>query len=967
MSDIHQVIDKIRAFLNSEVGTLRDDLKQLAEDYAKACTEANERLKKCERLLQQGLRTEALHAAEAKPGLLELVAALQFPERAEWVETVLSHDLTAPPVLFLDSAAALNEAYAQHDPLADLLRRHHLLVLSRAPLSERIAILAQIAERDPDTPHWEDDLRSYQKVRLRQIAEEVTPAANRRDIAVLNGLVQELDAPHWLESPPSNLVQGVKATAAKVRRAEARAALATLADQLNDAFAEFDVEIGRLLRARWGEHSEDAQLTRDDPLYQKAEPALSWLAGQDRQEHEAEEYQRAVLALEAALDEEADRPTLEQLVAAIHRFEMAMPEALQRRLEARFETLDREARRRKQIILGACATGAVMLLVAILGVMRSGARQRHIAETVAAADRFVQQGDPDGARDFVRDAEAAHPGIAGATEIGEVKARIGGERRRVDQLQGLLKEARDALSSATEPASLGDARRLARTDDEKARVSRLANERAKHWRAILADHDRELQPRVTALDTQVTEVESRLRQVEPLARLTAAFELARKDYAPLIRDTREASEQLREKVAEFGKRLDRAEQGIQRQTRMEAGEASMTRAICFDGRTPVRDASAYATAVQQFLDQSPDSPRAPQLRESLKERAAWESALAWNELLRTWRNDHRDLDSPKGARAVSDDVKKYLDTYKSSPDGATARRLRQCAEATLARPSALQELTRVFRAPLMNLSMIRTQANERYYTKSEPLIDLMSTRSQQFEYIHSFDLNDLRSGIKQGLDIKAIGPAPQKAIARDALKILDASANSWEADLVAILERIRKDREVDALLQADLLKRVAEAAGKGSVPLSEALEKMLVDLKAVNTLVPWMDPRDTKAHEARLNAARMIARLSDFQAILKQGPRNSRCLELALASDLQPVGWIARDPNGWICRIGQGRPETSSESELWMVEPDSNGSLTWQRIGVLSGGRASLSVAEPNRHLSEGRPIFAGKRSTEGT
>jgi hypothetical protein len=967
MSEIHQVIDKIREFMNSEDGTIRGEHQQLAEDYAKACTEANQRLKQCERLLQQGLRTEALHAAEAKPLLLDLVAALQFPERAEWVETVQSHDLMAPPVLFLDSAAALNEAYAQQDPLADLLRRHHLLVLSRAPLSERIAILAQIAARDPDTPHWEDDLRSYQKVRLRQIVEEATPAAHHRDLAALNGLVHELEATNWLEPPPSSLLQGVKATAVKVRRANARAALAPLADQLNDAFAEFDVEIGRLLRARWGEHSEDAQLTRDDPLCQKAEPALSWLAGQDRQERDAEEYHRALLELEAALDEDADRPTLEQLVTAIHRFEMPFPETLHKRLVARFETLDREVRRRKRIIVGACATGLVMLLVAMLGVARSGARQRHIAETVAAADRFVQQGEPDAARDFVRDAEAAHPDIAGATQIGELKARIGGERRRVDQFQGMLKEARDAPPGATEPAGLGDARRLARTEDEKARVSRLADERAKHWRAILADHDRELQPRVTSLDTQVTELESRLHQVEPLARLTATFELARKDHAPLIRDTRDASEQLREKVAEFGKRLDRAEQGIQRQARMEAGEAAMTKAICFDGRTPVRDASAYAAAVQRFLEQSPDSPRVPQLREGLKERAAWEAALAWNELLRTWRNDHRDLDSPKAARVVADDVKKYLDTYKSSPDAATARRLRQCAEAALARSAERQELARVFHAPLMNLAMIRTQSNERFYSKSEPMIDLMSVRSQQFEYIYSFDLNNLRSGIRQGLDIKAIGPSPQKAIARDALKVLDANANSWEADMVAILERIRKDREVDSLLQADLLKRVGEAAGKGSVPLREALEKVLGDLKAVDSLIPWMDPRDTKAREARLNAARLIARLSDFRALLRQDPRNSRFLELALASDLQPVGWIARDPNGWTCRIGQGRPETSSESELWMVEPDSNGSLTWQRIGVLSGGRASLSVAEPNRQLIEGRPIFAGKHPAEGT
>ncbi len=89
MPDLHQIVDQIRAFLQSSDQTRSDSLQGLASAYAEACGEVNQRLGRCQRLLQQGLRSEAIQLADAEPMLLHATAALEFPERAAWVDRVL--------------------------------------------------------------------------------------------------------------------------------------------------------------------------------------------------------------------------------------------------------------------------------------------------------------------------------------------------------------------------------------------------------------------------------------------------------------------------------------------------------------------------------------------------------------------------------------------------------------------------------------------------------------------------------------------------------------------------------------------------------------------------------------------------------------------------------------------------------------------------------------------------------------
>jgi hypothetical protein len=102
MADHHQTVDQIRAFVQSNDQTRNSFLDSLASTYAEACIEFNQRMGRCHRLLQQGLRSEAIQLAESEPNLLDSLSALDFPERADWDELVQIYELAAAPKLSID-------------------------------------------------------------------------------------------------------------------------------------------------------------------------------------------------------------------------------------------------------------------------------------------------------------------------------------------------------------------------------------------------------------------------------------------------------------------------------------------------------------------------------------------------------------------------------------------------------------------------------------------------------------------------------------------------------------------------------------------------------------------------------------------------------------------------------------------------------------------------------------------------
>ena len=337
MADYHQIVDEIREFLQASDQTRNERLEVLASAYAEACIEANQRLGRCLRLLQQGLRSEAIQLAESEPRLLDAIAALDFPERAQWDELVEIYELAPAPRLLVEAGGVLNEAYAQEEPLQDLLNNHRRLAMQRAPLRTRIAVMRALAALDPSNPIWGEDLRTIEKARFRQIPVEAGEAVRLHDGPHIKRLLAEVQESAWIEPPSKGLVQGLIKADAQLRTEQAQAALAEIEARFHEALTARDPICGQAARQEWIALTASGPLAPSDPVWERIGPALSWLEDEDRRAAAALAYEECLEALTQALDEPEPVPAaeLEHLGQEVLKYGRGMPDKLQRRYTSR--------------------------------------------------------------------------------------------------------------------------------------------------------------------------------------------------------------------------------------------------------------------------------------------------------------------------------------------------------------------------------------------------------------------------------------------------------------------------------------------------------------------------------------------------------------------------------------------------------------------------------------------------------
>ena len=159
--DPAQIIDSILSILSSERDPEQHAVEQLNRQLTEALTPVNARLRRCDKLLHDGQRSQAIELCEVEPQLLDVVALLDFPERSVWDDYVEQFHLTPAPKLLVDVAAELNEAYTAQMSLQGVLDQFRLHSLARSPLSVRTLTLRQLVDRDPNNLLWQQDLQAY--------------------------------------------------------------------------------------------------------------------------------------------------------------------------------------------------------------------------------------------------------------------------------------------------------------------------------------------------------------------------------------------------------------------------------------------------------------------------------------------------------------------------------------------------------------------------------------------------------------------------------------------------------------------------------------------------------------------------------------------------------------------------------------------------------------------------------------
>ena len=972
MADYHQIVEQIRTALHSGDPGHNGRLAGLASAYADACAEAAQRLGRCHRLLQQGLRSEAIQLAESEPKLLDTLAILDFPERPEWDDVVQLRNLTAAPRIPLEPARLLNEAYADEDPLQELMRRHRRLALQRAPLKLRIAVLRQLAAQDPSSPVWAEDLRTFEQARMLEIQAEAAEAIRHHDAEAIQRLVSELEQSGWIEMPPKPLVLSLRKADSQIKRELARTALEDVAARLDEAIHARDPIRGRLARHEWSRLASAAALPHDDPIAGSG-PACPRLARRAGPPGPREPRARG----------RPRRPGPRPRLSGIDR--AGRPRAAGPRRAGSWRRPPGSTPPAPHLPPPRRRGGADAPQADHLGRIRRGRDPRRQLDLPR---RPVPGPRPPGRPGRHRDrrharARRARPRRHRGQEPRGVRpgppqvSRAGrGPRARGDRTRegvGTRGEVRpgDARGpggapSAKPPAALETARSLARLETEKTALENLVRTRTAALQSEEGRREKELTPRLDEVARSVDRLEQQLKAPGPGQpddpALLGSIADTRRALADMASDVAITGAGVQDRVRNLSQRLDAVESGLDRRNRQARLEDAITAAVAYspDGRA-FTDSAALAKRLQAFIKAFPDSPRSRAFTTTLHDQPVWDAIGEWDHLTAGWR-DGRAAVAPQEAAVRAEQCRQFVVQHPTSPDSERASAYRHAMEAMAHRAvegeGALGQLQKLMTDLLVdNLWMVTVRppassGPKHYYATQQPARGARSIR-----YLVGFDGKEKTLQVV-GDWVEKTDVSPQTKLAGKFKPMLfkDPTQIDWEVVMLDLIDHVRTEPGMDPVLRVALLRKVLELAMAGSEPLQAALGglKNQVDQADVDANVPWMDPDNREAEHMRPKASSFLRSLPDLTAMRKDAMARTAAVNRTMTGRPQSVGWLASEPDGWRVRTGAVLP---AQGTLFIVVAGEDGHGAWKKIGVIDQSRPRLTIGD-DPALAEGRPVF---------
>ena len=870
MRTFEKIIERIQVVLNSENDPETVEMNDLVLDYNSAVNEANDRLRQCEELLSRGLRSEAIQLCESNPNLLDLTSILDFPEVDVWAYYVSQFQLPPIPELLIGVASELDEAYAEEQPLKALLRQHRLHALALSPLATRISVLREVIDIDVDNPAWAEDLQNYEKTRHSQIQSELAIAFKARNTSVVATLETELIDPDWRTRPERKLLVQAKKSHNRLRSYDAQCELQDLAEQLNAAFADFDLQAGRLLESRWSALIEI--VSPSDSTVELATPALEWLEEQNQKEVEENEYLSNVARIEKALDHDASREQLDRVFHAATRHGREISQTLNRRLSDRFRFLEEKATRKSRLIVLAVVASIVFVGALTAFVIRQNMHSNDVFANAQSLDRLITDGNLDEAKKFINKLDQESPSVAQSPEIQKLAADLaaakkgeGGRRKRFDALlrtaetMGLNSPDWDSFDKAF--AQLKVAESVALNSAELSEVELLRREISAQHRKLQSIVDKQFL-------SDLAETIARLKKlpqddVDAIDRLMSEFKALK--ARPNVNDFH------KNPIDDFLASLTENRAVIMRRITVGSDLRKITDAI--------GDPDLFQHRLNEYVRSNPGTSRSVIFSQvATKEHHLWSGPEAWALFRGKWLNYSLTQTSPNEARILINEYKDFMNNNYDFPgDTRLYDRLKALEAVSLRMPKsgkAIQNnLTPILRSHLKRPLMVLENQKRtnmvprkfRYYTDEDdlevrgrivrirPFIDTLGEREKTV--LISF------SNVGNQLDGKTFDwRAPQAIVARNALSQISMRALlEWEETFSKLINEIYDSDLMDPIVRVSLMFEFIRLASKGSIFMEVAFKNHLDALgsfsgSSVDWITPLSDARTMRATRVVSNA-----------------------------------------------------------------------------------------------------------------
>lgn len=989
LSQYARVVEEIQAALASGDALDWNLLYDPAAEYALACDSVNQRLKACAALLEKGLRGEALQEAERDPPLLEACSTLDFPELPQWRAALAAAQMPLPLAVNMDLAAQLNAAYGIYSGLEKLLQRHRLLALCRAPLPLRIQTLRALVAADPDNPAWKEDLQELEFARQQELRRELSEAVRAKDLARAEALLAELTSSPWAHRPGEPTLLEARSAVETLQRGLARSRLETLAHQLNAAHAELEETAGMALLPEWEMAVRVAGLAAEDPLLEKAAPALRWLQERCEARENRRQFEQGLAEWEAALDEAGPREELERLYAKVLRLQpvvedATIPPRLLRRHQERLQVLEAAARRRFLVAW----TGVVLaLLLAAAGVaygLRVRQHRQQVQEAVLTLRRLLDEDKLPAADELHQRLRRQQPALLTHPQVAEQVARLTQkqqeEQTRRATLARLLETLQQADLEHADRSLLDEAQSLAKTPDEKEQVAQ--------WKARLATYDRlKQQQRDQQFQEELTPL---LNEMEVLEKQLSAEDLIDPAQISLVRSKLDALNVRADRVSPPLKDQLRPLQGRLTAIARQADQLRSQREGLRRVTQAVGQPQRFLEALTALVDQHPTLPGASEMRRVLQEEAAWWGAVEqWRPVLQDEAWSRLDRLTPLQARQLLDRMKPLLGQGSPVPPARWAESKTPLLKAFVAREEAsvrprVRELETLLNQPWMrDLWALRTStlmSTKTYYLQEKEHVQ--STEGGLLRITYVTDLRLRTHTVTRSEKTEWLRRAPQAELSRNLREqaLPKLRDGPWEEGIWNMIELVLDQADLDPVLGYILLSQIVELGQQTSFSVQQALQPLAEALRqaAVDQTVEWILPDHPQAQRAREEARRL------FQVLNRQRDEWKQALSRRLADDRAPapplpqwVGWLCAEggptENRYRCEFPDAPPK---DGLLWVLaeEPSGGGepgtsrsNVKWIEVGDIRGGRLVWKGAS-RPHLRAGRPVYySGAKETTRT
>ncbi len=598
---------------------------------------------------------------------------------------------------------------------------------------------------------------------------------------------------------------------------------------------------------------------------------------------------------------------------------------------------------------------------------------------MAAIERLMHDDNTAGASDFLDKLRATEPEIAASASVETVAARlalmIDEETKRHRSFEASLDVA-EKLARFDKPQLSGlsqadrhlrdETTRLAKTADEKERVSDLHNRIAAAQRREQGRVDEQFDERVQALTDRLVKLEEAARHAT--ASNDQVLALTR-DVVDLSAQSGLVSAHSSAALAPLKARAEALSRNVTQRHEQDRMLRQVTAAV--------GNPDSFTTALAAYADRFGQTARAVDFKRVSQEAPLWKQLERVNALVRRWNATKIDALSADEAKTLLNDSQQVAKDPASTtlPAVAKIREKMPVLESVAARGAKQSQIVKqlfdLLREPtIADLRVVDVrdpEATKQYFVRENPKLD-QATGKIVIKYVSDFDMKlKTRSVRPEELSHSTSPydePAPQSELAKQLLDVLDTKLKSlgWDETLSTMTERVRDDASLDPILRLALLDRFTDVGSATSVVLQKAFARTReLMMRAHLTLtVNWLNPEDAEARSERSKARDLLKRLPTGKEIHNDVRSQWTELNEPIGPLYERIGWLKHDDSvqgdeRWTCVLMGNL--SSSAGPLVVVRADGAGTAQLKTIGKLQDGVATVS-SDDGEALVEGRPVF---------